>query len=88
MTSEDHIAHINDIISNFASSLTTEQHSAALRVISQARENIEWLKYHGDSISEWLIVYANGNSSGNASFISINSFLLLFSILSLKLLFV
>lgn len=76
MTSQDHINHINDITINFATSLTTEQQNAAVAAVKLARENIDWLTYHGDSISEWL----TSNVNGAASCILINTSLVLFVI--------
>lgn len=76
MTSQDNIDHINDITINFATSLTVEQHNAAIAAVKVARENIEWLTYHGDSISEWLTANADGAASG----ILINTSLLFFVI--------
>lgn len=54
MTSQDHINHINYIINNFGTSLTAQQNEAAVTAMNRARENIEWLTYHDESISEWL----------------------------------
>lgn len=65
MTSEDHIDHINEIVANFATSLTDAQRNAATAAINRARENIEWLAYHGDSISQWLTASdVGGTASG------------------------
>lgn len=55
MTAQDHINHMNDITVNFATTLSAEQQNAADTAVTVARENIEWLVYHGDSISEWLV---------------------------------
>lgn len=84
MTSPDHITIITDITVNFANSLTTEQHNAADKAINVARENMEWIAYHGNSIFDWL----TANVSGAASGILINCSLLSFAIISLSLLFV
>lgn len=83
MTTQDHIKHINDITINFAASLTAGQHNAAVTAMNRAKENIEWLSYHGDSISEWLTV---DDAGGTASGTFINTSLLLFAIASLRLL--
>ncbi len=82
MTSEEHITVINDIIVNFA--LTTQQRNAATSAVNRAEENIEWLAYHGGSISQWL----TGSVGGDASGITINIGLLFGAITSLMLLFV
>lgn len=83
MTSADHITIVNYITVNFATSLTTAERNAADKAVNLARENIEWIEYHGNSIFNWL----TGNVSGAASSILINFSLLPIAIVSLRLLF-
>lgn len=64
---------MNSIIEAFGSSMTTEQRNAAAAAVSRARENVEWLAYHGDIISDWLTEQKNDddNSSSSRAFISV-----------------
>ncbi|KAG4070588.1 hypothetical protein HA402_011975 [Bradysia odoriphaga] len=79
MTSEDHVNHVNEIVENFATSLTAAQRNAAVAAVNRARENIEWLAYHGDSISQWL---SASDVGGTANGIVVNSIVLLFAVTS------
>lgn len=85
MITQDHIDHINEIINNFGTSLTNEQREAALAAITRARENIEWLTYHEQSISEWLTAEVVVAEAGS---IMINMSLLLFAIFTLRFLLI
>lgn len=84
MNSQDHINKINYITGNFSTLLTAEQQKAAVAAVERARENIEWLSYHGDSISEWLIQ----NGFGAAGSIFMHTSFLLLVIISLAFSFV
>lgn len=87
INSQNQINYINEITSNFSSSLTSEQHEAAVTAMNRARENIEWLTYHEESISEWLLERVAVDPS-SASAVILNASLLVFALSSLRSLFI